>query len=386
MTRRTSLFIVAFWLFIGLVYMLSLYLDGVRFGSGFEFSLTNLVMFESAYGSWALLTLALLAVLRGPIIERRFLRATLVFAGGLLLWLPLFTLVDGFVAWLLTGASVQAHLVGVRATYLFFHSVLYIVVFVSCAVLIYYFHSLRMERAAAELEQKTTKAELGAVTWQLRSLQSQLSPHFLFNALNSLSGMARSSQNRDLVSALARLGDMLRFVLETGGRSTITVGEEVDFTRHYVALQRLRFGERYRFELEYDDEMQTRSCPPFVLQPLVENAFTHAVQGSSEVVTIQAQIAYVSDRILEFRVRNTRGSVIERTNGNRHDQARGSGHREHGPYSGSDGDGHSSGMGMALSNLKERLQLVYEEDCGVFAESSNQDYIATVRIPAMSYE
>ncbi|MEO1171778.1 MAG: histidine kinase, partial [Myxococcota bacterium] len=253
----TSLLIVAFWLSVGLLYALSLYFDAIRFGTRFELSLTNLIMFESAYGSWALLTLALLKALRRPIIERRLGQTIALFVGGYVLWQPLFTLVDGTVAWALTGASLRDHLLGVRATYLFFHSILYIVVFVSCAVLIYYAHSRAMEAAAADLERRRTRAELGAVTWQLRSLQSQLSPHFLFNALNSLSGMARSSQNRDLVSALARLGDMLRFALETSNRSLITIAEEIEFTHHYVALQRLRFGERYRFDLTHRKDLET---------------------------------------------------------------------------------------------------------------------------------
>ncbi|MEO0814218.1 MAG: histidine kinase, partial [Myxococcota bacterium] len=272
MGRRTSLLIVAFWLSIGLLYLLSIYFDAVRFGSGYELSLRNLLIFESTYGSWALLTLGLLKVLRRPIIERRFVRTALIFAIVYVLWQALFTLFDRTIGWWVSGAPFLENLLVIRATELFFHSVLYIVVFVSCAGLIYYAHSREMELAAAESERKNTRAQLDLITWQLRSLQSQLSPHFLFNALNSLSALARSNQNAELVSALARLGDMLRFALETSERSTITIAEEVDFTRNYVALQRLRFGSRYQFELDRESSCDSQSCPPFILQSLVENA------------------------------------------------------------------------------------------------------------------
>lgn len=347
MNRKISLLIVAFWPTIGLIYLLSLNIDGA-----FALSFRNIAVFVCAYGSWSLLTLALLRVLRGPIVERRFGTAAVFFVFAYVVWLPLFTLLDGATAWLANGRSVVDHLLNVRATYVFFHTVLYIVVFVTCAVLIYYSHSQRMERAAAEFERKNTQAELSLVTWQLRSLQSQLSPHLLFNALNSLSGMARVRQDTEMVTALARLGDMLRFALETSERSLITVSEEIEFTHHYVSMQRLRFGERYRFELDHEAPLKSEECPPFVLQSLVENAFTHAVDGSDEVVTIQAGIHRDATH-LEFRVSNTRTAPSDER----------------------------GGLGLALNNLKERLQLLYGDTCKVVADESHGRYTASVRIP-----
>ena len=125
----------------------------------------------------------------------------------------------------------------------------------------------RLARQALALERDLAQARLGA-------LRQQLQPHFLFNALNAVSGMIGESPAaaREL---LARLGDLLRLSLSRGDSPTASLGEELDFVDRYLAVERARFGDRLRVSYDVDDEALGAAVPSFLIQPLVENAIRH---------------------------------------------------------------------------------------------------------------
>lgn len=111
---------------------------------------------------------------------------------------------------------------------------------------------------------------------RMLSLRAQLEPHFIFNALNAISALVRSGDKSVALSGIIRLSDLLRYALSASLRDTVTFAEELQFVRDYLALQRLRYGERLHFHIEGDDEIVQRSgCPPLLLQPLIENALRH---------------------------------------------------------------------------------------------------------------
>jgi len=111
---------------------------------------------------------------------------------------------------------------------------------------------------------------------QLRSLRLQIDPHFLFNALNAIS----SEVEADPVSArnmIEHLGNLLRLTLDTNDRQLVPLFEELSFLEHYLAIQRIRFGDRLRFEQVIEEEVRHVLVPSMTIQPLVENSIRHGL-------------------------------------------------------------------------------------------------------------
>ena len=143
----------------------------------------------------------------------------------------------------------------------------------------------RRERAAAERLRARTREQ------ELRSLRSQLHPHFLFNALTAIS----AEVGRDPDQARERIGQLaglLRYSLDAGRRDAVPLAEEVAFVRDYLALESARMGRRLRATVEVDDRALGAEVPPMALQTLVENAVRHGVaplaEGGAVAVTVRA--------------------------------------------------------------------------------------------------
>ena len=141
------------------------------------------------------------------------------------------------------------------------------------------------ERAAAERLRVRTREQ------ELRSLRSQLHPHFLFNALTAIS----AEVGRDPGEARERIGQLaclLRYSLDAGRRDAVPLAEEVAFVRDYLALESARMGDRLRATVDVDEAALRAEVPPMALQTLVENAVRHGVapraEGGAVAVTARA--------------------------------------------------------------------------------------------------
>jgi hypothetical protein len=153
-----------------------------------------------------------------------------------------------------------------------------------------YRRRLRARELAAAQREAELQAQLADA--RLRALRAQLHPHFLFNTLNAASALVDEAP-RDARRVLARLGELLRLTLEFGDAQEVTLGRELAWLDRYVALQRVRFGDRLRVDRHVPTELLRLRVPCLVLQPLVENAIRHAVEtrpGGGRV-TLRAQCA-----------------------------------------------------------------------------------------------
>jgi two-component sensor histidine kinase len=122
---------------------------------------------------------------------------------------------------------------------------------------------------AAHLETRLIEA-------QLQALQRQLHPHFLFNTLNTISGLVRADPRAaDLM--IARLGDLLRMTLRSSGSQEVPLREELEVLQKYVEIEQTRFGDRLRVSMEIQPETLDALVPNLLLQPLVENAIRHGI-------------------------------------------------------------------------------------------------------------
>ena len=177
---------------------------------------------------------------------------------------------------------------------------------------------------------------------QLNALQRQIEPHFIFNALNSISGLVREQKNDAAVSMIVALSDFLRRVAVISHNPQAQLAQEVEFLEKYLQIQEARFAGRLQVDIQIPDELRKAQIPSLILQPLVENAIKHGI--AQRVVGGEVRVA------------------ASRANGELHLSV-----YNDGPLLDRDGSAVKDGIG--LSNLRTRLKLLYGSDCGLRLEN-----------------
>jgi hypothetical protein len=149
---------------------------------------------------------------------------------------------------------------------------------------------------AARAQENLRARELAAASAELQALRSQLNPHFLFNTLHSLTQLAREDPIATQ-DALERFGELMRYVLKSGrdAPADVSLEEELEFVRDYLALEKLRLGDRLRVIEDIEADALEVSLPPLLLQPLVENAVRHGIAQRREGGTIQLKARLEED-------------------------------------------------------------------------------------------
>lgn len=145
-------------------------------------------------------------------------------------------------------------------------------------------------REARDRELRLAHVEAELTRVRLESLEGQLRPHFLFNALNTIS----SVMYEDVAladSLLTRLADLLRSTLQNPAGAEVALGAEIETLELYLAIMRARFADRLSVEVDVDPALRDARVPPLVLQPLVENAIVHGDPGpdARALVTVRAR-------------------------------------------------------------------------------------------------
>jgi two-component system, LytTR family, sensor kinase len=159
----------------------------------------------------------------------------------------------------------------------------------------YYQRYLASELRVARMERSSSEARLNA-------LRTQLDPHFLFNALNTISAQVESDP-RLARTMIEHLGDLLRLSLDSRARQEIPLAEELAFLDHYLAIQKIRFAENLRIEIQIDPEVKYALVPGLIVQPLVENAIRHGISrrssGGTVMVTAERGTNHVEIRVAD---------------------------------------------------------------------------------------
>lgn len=157
------------------------------------------------------------------------------------------------------------------------------------------YHALRAEEAAA----RAHRAERLRLEARLAILRAQLNPHFILNVLHSLVGLARRDPETTS-AALERLGTTLRYALrvQSGRRDRVSLRDELEFTNEYLELERLRLGPRLAVQVHAEEAALKRIVPPFVLQPLVENAIVHAISRRAAGGLVAIAIAIAGEAVV----------------------------------------------------------------------------------------
>jgi len=132
------------------------------------------------------------------------------------------------------------------------------------------------QNMARRREREAAEARHAALHAQLQSLRAQLQPHFLFNTLNGIAAVMHD----DVAAAdrmLNRLADLLRMTLAEGERAEVCLQQELAFVQAYLDIEKMRFGQRLAVDCQVPEQLLHCPVPPFILQPLVENAIKHGV-------------------------------------------------------------------------------------------------------------
>jgi len=168
--------------------------------------------------------------------------------------------------------------------------------FFSYAAFIAVLTLMRVQQRLRAREVRSAELERDAANARLEALSLRLQPHFLFNALNTIS----STVYDDPVAAddmIGRLGDLLRQALQTSDRPEIRVDEELEMLRAYLTFVEARFGDQLRCELHVDESANALAIPAFLLQPLVENAVRHGASAESGHTEILITVTHKADRL-----------------------------------------------------------------------------------------
>ncbi len=132
-------------------------------------------------------------------------------------------------------------------------------------------------RARALLEKEIKNAQLNLKDAELKALQAQINPHFLYNTLDSIQWLAVMHGAEDIQQAIQSLGQLLRHSLDR--RSAVaSVSWEIEQVRNYLFIQKIRYGDKFQYSVNVEPEVMDFQLPKLVLQPLVENAILHGVE------------------------------------------------------------------------------------------------------------
>lgn len=213
-----------------------------------------------------------------------------------------------------------------------------------------------------EEKHRSTRLEAQLAQAQLQALKMQLQPHFLFNALNSISSLVLE-EPRVAVHMIARLGDFLRLTIENNGTQVVSLERELEFLRCYLEIEQVRFRDRLRVKIEAEPETLRAQVPNLLLQPIIENAIKHGIAARAAAGRIEV-IAKRKDGKLQIEV------------------------CDDGPGP----DGNSSTIriineGVGLANTRERLRQLYRDDFRIDLSSrTGGGTMVTVEMPFIAEE
>jgi signal transduction histidine kinase len=212
----------------------------------------------------------------------------------------------------------------------FYNGVLSFVILYAVILTVNYVLDSR-ERLALQQNETVRLNELLLKT-QLHALRQQLEPHFLFNTLNSVSGLVREGRNDAAVNMIAELSDFLRRMLEESTRQQVPLQQEMEFAQKYLEIQKVRFADRLQLSVDVPGELYAAQVPSLILQPMVENAIKHGIAKRAQGGAVRIA-ASRHDGVLTLSVCNDGPSLSP--------------------------DWQTARSGIGISNVRNRLQGLY---------------------------
>ncbi|MDA7625641.1 histidine kinase [bacterium] len=211
---------------------------------------------------------------------------------------------------------------------------------------------LKGRMAFSKKEEALKKEKLEA---ELNFLKAQTNPHFLFNTLNNLYGLARMN-DQNTAPSIMKLANIMRFILHECSVPTIPIDKEIKIIEDYIELESLRYDDRLTVNFEKNIENVQSEIAPLILLPFVENAFKHGV-GETRFEAVIDIALELQDRKLKFTIKNSK-----------------------------DEDQNTVNQGIGLKNVKRQLELIYGENYSLEIESESKVFFVKLTIQLSPHE
>lgn len=199
---------------------------------------------------------------------------------------------------------------------------------------------------------------------QIKALETQINPHFLYNTLESLNWRAKAIGATKISLMTESLGSLLRMTLNSKTEN-YTLAQELKLIESYMTIQQLRYEDRLHYSLSIDETLLNAKFPKLTIQPLVENSINHALEEITEECNIYVS-ALLRENLLELYIKNN-GSQFEDDLLNKLING------QHQP----------SGLGIGLLNIHKRFQLTFGEEYGLSLYNEEDYAVARITVPYM---
>jgi sensor histidine kinase YesM len=216
-------------------------------------------------------------------------------------------------------------------------------------VLIYYLVSNSQKLQERSRQEERLKGMVRDA--ELNMLKSQINPHFLFNSLNSISSLTMTNPD-EAREMIIRLSDFLRYSLKHRENEFVPLGEELGRMKDYLAIEKVRFGEKLLYEFEISGDCEKFPVPTMIFQPLFENAIRHSVYESVDPVTIRFSCSPEQELMKAVISNDYDPSVPTR-----------------------------KGTGVGLQNVRQRIALAYQEKGSVQWNGKDGVFTVTILFP-----
>ncbi len=214
-----------------------------------------------------------------------------------------------------------------------------------------------------KLMQMVEEEQQHKVKAQISALEAHINPHFLYNTLASMYWLAMAEGNHKVGQMAVALSNFFRLGLNKGKEFT-TIEKEVEHVRSYLSIQKMRFGNKFEYHIQVDPEILQYQTIKLILQPLVENSLVHGIEGLPVPGLIKIFVFKAGERIT-FRVLDNGSGIANLAE---------------------DGLSKIMNSGYGLKNLKQRLNLYFENDYFLSCTSvPNQETVFEISIPVRSY-
>ncbi len=205
------------------------------------------------------------------------------------------------------------------------------------------------------------KTEIERLVWEaavkdfeLKTLKSQLNPHFMFNALNSIRALVAEDPGKSQ-SAITQLSNIFRYSLNADRTETVPLEDEIRTVVDYLSLEKIRYEERLRFEIDVDPVAKNNAIPPMMIQTLVENGIKHGISKIAAGGEIIVRVARKNDML-----------VISILNSGNFDR-----------------DEYLQTKGNGIANTKQRLHLLYGDKATFSINNTDNNFVrADITLPA----
>jgi hypothetical protein len=225
----------------------------------------------------------------------------------------------------------------------------FVLYFLGVFLLVTVFSRLDLAEERLRLERLSTEW----LSIKLRTLQWQINPHFLFNSLNTVSSLLRSSPSR-ADQVLAKFSELLRMTLKEQENLFSQVNAELEYIHRYLDMEKVRFEDRLKLSIEADEAALQGQVPSLLLQPLIENAIKHGVARIPGPASVEVSVVKRGASLV-MQVKNSSPGTAPAD---------------------------TSGTGLGIRNLKERLSTIYKDSFRFrYGPDGEGAWITTVEIP-----